>query len=48
MKKIRKCVSCGEYTMKETHHNKKTVGAHPPKFSPEDKYVKYRVKEKFE
>jgi H/ACA ribonucleoprotein complex subunit 3 len=45
-RKIRKCEVCGSYTMKETHCGKTTLTAHPPKYSPEDKYAKYRRMEK--
>jgi len=30
------------YTMKEECHGAKTKTAHPPKFSVDDKYAKYR------
>ena len=42
--KIRKCPNCGRYTLKEycPECKEKTVNPHPPKFSPEDKYGKYR------
>ncbi len=42
---IRKCPRCGAYTLKDTcpKCGFKTVCAHPPRFSPIDKYVKYRV-----
>lgn len=41
---IRKCSKCGRYTLKETCpvDNTPTVNPHPPKFSPQDKYAKYR------
>jgi len=44
VKEIRKCIECGIYTLKERCPicNKKTVRPIPPKFSPEDKYGKYR------
>ncbi len=38
---IMKCPKCGEYTLQETHCVK-TMSAHPPKFSADDKYGKYR------
>jgi H/ACA ribonucleoprotein complex subunit 3 len=42
---LRKCVKCGEYTLK--HETCPLCGGdlrvpHPAKFSPEDKYAKYR------
>ena len=45
-RKIKKCAACGLYTMKEAHCGLPTKTAHPPKFSPEDKYAKYRRMEK--
>jgi len=46
---IRKCPKCGKYTLKDMcdRCGIKTVSAHPPRFSPEDKYVKYRVMMKY-
>jgi H/ACA ribonucleoprotein complex subunit 3 len=42
--RMRKCVSCGIYTFKDfcPKCNQKTVNPEQPKFSPEDKYGKYR------
>ncbi len=42
---LRKCYSCGTYTLKDTcpKCGKPTRVAHPPRFSPVDKYVKYRI-----
>ena len=42
---IRKCTKCGTYTLKPScpKCGAETRVAHPPRFSPEDKYVKYRV-----
>ncbi len=47
--KIRKCKKCGRYTLKERcpECGAETVSAHPPRFSPEDKYGKYRRLIKF-
>ena len=44
MKKILKCFKCSVYTMKEhrTKCNEKTINPRPAKFSPLDKYGKYR------
>lgn len=41
---IRNCVKCGTYTMKEVcpRCGTATKTAHPPKFSPEDRYGRYR------
>ena len=42
---IRRCPRCGRYTLKDTCPvcGAPTRVAHPPRFSPLDKYVKYRV-----
>jgi len=42
--KMRKCNSCGVYTLKEKcpKCNQPTASPHPASFSPEDKYGKYR------
>jgi len=42
--KIKKCDSCGTYTMKDAcpKCGAATKHPHPPKFSPEDKYGKWR------
>jgi len=42
---MRRCPHCGRYTFKETCPvcGSPTVVPHPPRFSPEDKYVKYRI-----
>jgi H/ACA ribonucleoprotein complex subunit 3 len=44
--KLRKCLNCNEYTFKEIcpKCNKETINPAPPKFSPLDKYGKYRRK----
>lgn len=41
---LRKCPKCGTYTFKEVcpKCGTPTVSAHPPRYSPEDKYAKYR------
>ncbi len=41
-KHIMKCLVCGSYTMKEKCCNKATARAKPAKYSPEDKYARYR------
>ncbi len=46
---LKKCSQCGKYTLEQTtcpYCGGKLVSAHPPKFSPEDKYGKYRRKMK--
>jgi len=42
--KILKCPKCNEYTLKEICKKCKvrTIEAKPPKYSPPDKYGKYR------
>jgi H/ACA ribonucleoprotein complex subunit 3 len=39
-----KCVECGKYTINETCPScgGKTVTVHPARFSPDDKYARYR------
>ena len=39
--RIKKCNKCGKYTMKNSCCEK-TLTAHPPQFSIDDKYGKYR------
>ncbi len=48
MKLLRYCPNCGRYTLEEVCPvcGGKTVLAHPPKYSPEDKYGEYRRKAK--
>jgi H/ACA ribonucleoprotein complex subunit 3 len=42
--KIRKCPSCKNYTFKEICKcGGKTINPEPPKYSPENKYGKYRM-----
>jgi len=41
-KEILKCPICNSYTIKEEHCNKKTITIKPAKYSPDDKYGKYR------
>jgi len=53
-KRIFICKKCSQYTLsneKCPHCGAEVKIAHPPKFSPEDKYQKYRIplfKKKFE
>ncbi|MBD3163571.1 RNA-protein complex protein Nop10 [Candidatus Woesearchaeota archaeon] len=44
MRHILKCKACNAYTMKEACPKcaEKTSTAAPPKYSPDDKYAKYR------
>ena len=41
--RIKKCVVCNEYTLKEQHCGKQTIIAHPPKFNRDINLSKYRV-----
>jgi len=40
-----RCRVCGRYTMKEVHCGQPAASAHPAKFSPQDRYAKYRQRE---
>ena len=42
--KIRKCVACGDYSLKEVCERcgRETESSVPPRFSPKDPYGKYR------
>ncbi|MEM3608357.1 MAG: RNA-protein complex protein Nop10 [Candidatus Bathyarchaeia archaeon] len=42
--RIRRCKTCGEYTLKENclRCNGETYIPHPVRFSPKDSYVRYR------
>ncbi|MCD6248557.1 MAG: RNA-protein complex protein Nop10 [Hadesarchaea archaeon] len=44
--RMKKCSSCGRYTLRELCPicGERTILPHPPKFSPEDPYGKYRRK----
>ena len=46
---IRKCTSCNRYTLKRLcpRCNATTMDAHPPKFSPDDKYARYRIADRY-
>jgi H/ACA ribonucleoprotein complex subunit 3 len=46
---IRKCPDCNTYTLKQTcsRCNAPTVDPHPPKYSPDDKYVRYRIADRY-
>ncbi len=41
---IKKCGICGQYTLEDMHCNEKTASVGALKFSPQDKYAKYRRK----
>ncbi|MEW6329535.1 MAG: RNA-protein complex protein Nop10 [Candidatus Micrarchaeota archaeon] len=43
MKKLKICPACRKYTMSDTCAcGGDTRTAHPPKYSPQDRYAKYR------
>ena len=46
---LRKCSKCGVYTLKNDcpKCNEETKSAHPAKFSPDDKYMRYRLEERY-
>jgi H/ACA ribonucleoprotein complex subunit 3 len=46
---IRKCSLCKTYTLKHQcpKCNTVTVDPHPAKYSPEDKYVRYRITDRY-
>ncbi|MGC8953513.1 MAG: RNA-protein complex protein Nop10 [Desulfurococcus sp.] len=46
---LRKCSKCGRYTLSRDrcpYCGGELIVPHPPRFSPIDKYVEYRLKEK--
>ena len=45
---LRKCPKCDTYTLKEKCKKcgGETKNVHPAKFSPDDKYLRYRIAEK--
>ncbi|MEM0272517.1 MAG: RNA-protein complex protein Nop10 [Thermoprotei archaeon] len=47
---MHKCGSCGIYTLKNKcpRCSQSTQSAHPPKFSPEDKYLKLKFRTTYE
>ena len=46
---IRKCPDAPVYTLKHDcpHCGKVTIDPHPPKYSPDDKYVRYRISDRY-
>jgi len=46
--KLKKCAVCNAYTMMQKHCGAGVKSAHPPKFSVEDRYARYRRAERFE
>ncbi|MDO8339853.1 MAG: nucleolar RNA-binding Nop10p family protein [Candidatus Burarchaeum sp.] len=47
MKRMKRCRSCGKYTLKPDCCGQQATTAHPPKYSPQDKYAAYRRREKY-
>jgi len=47
---LRKCTQCSIYTLKNKcpKCDEETISAHPAKFSPDDKYLRYRLPEHYE
>lgn len=47
---IRKCNSCTTYTLELLcpKCGSETKTPHPPKFSPDDRYARYRLRERYE
>lgn len=48
---LRKCVNCRKYTLnhiKCPYCGSQVITPHPPRFSPEDKYVEHRLRMKME
>ncbi|MBI2184743.1 MAG: RNA-protein complex protein Nop10 [Thaumarchaeota archaeon] len=47
---LRKCPKCNIYTLKTECKicSGPTVTAHPPKFSPDDRYTRYRVAARYQ
>ena len=45
---LRKCTKCRAYTLRDICKkcNENTKIVHPAKFSPDDKYLRYRIAEK--
>jgi H/ACA ribonucleoprotein complex subunit 3 len=45
---LRKCTKCKLYTLKDSCEicSEPTRSVHPAKFSPDDKYLRYRIAEK--
>jgi H/ACA ribonucleoprotein complex subunit 3 len=46
---IRKCSACNRYTLRRLcpKCNAPTMDPHPPKYSPDDKYVRYRIADRY-
>lgn len=46
MKELRRCQVCRSYTLNEVHCGKESVSPKPAKWSPDDKWGKYRLEAK--
>lgn len=46
---MRRCRACGRYTLKRqcAECGEDTAGAHPARYSPDDKYARYRLAERY-
>ncbi|MDG6997636.1 MAG: RNA-protein complex protein Nop10 [Nitrososphaerota archaeon] len=46
---LRKCRNCQAYTLKATcpKCGSDTASPHPPRFSPDDRYLRYRVQSRY-
>jgi H/ACA ribonucleoprotein complex subunit 3 len=46
---LRKCSECNHYTLKDEcpKCSGETKSVHPAKFSPDDKYMRYRLAERY-
>jgi len=46
---LRKCDKCKKYSLKYMCSicKQETVSVHPAKFSPDDKYIRYRLAERY-
>jgi H/ACA ribonucleoprotein complex subunit 3 len=46
---IRKCPNCGTYTLKQECNScgVRTIDPHPPKYSPDDRYARYRIEDRY-
>ncbi|MGE5661792.1 MAG: RNA-protein complex protein Nop10 [Ignavibacteriales bacterium] len=46
---MRLCKGCSKYTLKSNCPvcGSFTINPHPPKYSPDDKYIRYRVMDRY-
>jgi len=42
MKRIRRCIVCGAYTLQETHCQMPSISAHPARYKSADPYARER------